>query len=176
MMNLNRILSILIFAFSITTSCTNNPKFDISGTWNGFSRDSTNFSINLEQIDDKIGGTYCAVTNNGDFIDCWLEDDYNQISLNGSFIDGVFKVQFDIAYTTGQGFATITYNETQEILTWKLDSSTNITYCPKEINLKTLFNNSHSSHRLCANPFAFFTKVNSYRSNRFNSVSFAINR
>lgn len=133
------VLTILIIAFSITTSCTSNLKYDLSGTWQGYSSDSTNFSVNLTQIDDKLGGSYCAVTNNGLFIDCWLETDYNQFPLSGSHIDGKFKLQFEIAYTGGQGFATLTYNETQEILTWILDSSNNITYCPEEINLTKLF-------------------------------------
>lgn len=120
----------------LLTSCNSHPDFDITGKWIGFDKDSTSFEINIIQNNLKISGDYCAITSDGEHIDCWLEDEYEVHPINGQIENNKINIDFDIAYSGGKGFATLEYYVDSETLIWELDSSKQITYCPDKIELK----------------------------------------
>jgi len=207
----NTIILILVFFAFIFSSCNSknrektldsqskknvqtNSK-DILGSWNWRSEDkSQEFTIKIKRIDkDSVFGQYCAVYNNGNKIDCDVDDINN---IKGLIVKDKIKLKFDSFFGGKNGKAEIKIFE--NYIEWKVTKSPNGEYYSPESAIlyrksdtsKTVVNNSDSSYKKVQLPFDFqkymelcYLKENKicddkfpfYKSDELSSITHLIN-
>ncbi|MDT3412476.1 hypothetical protein [Kosakonia cowanii] len=75
-----------------------------TGTWQGKGNDASTLSLKLTQMGNKVIGTYCYITQQGNRIDCADEDKPN---LLGSVKNNVATISFDSNFGAVNGQATL---------------------------------------------------------------------
>ena len=117
---------------NLTNTATNN----LSGKWEWKENNlAFTFDIYIKQTGDSITGNYCAIANNGNKIDCSVENDDN-CNMYGKQVNNVTVLTFTSCYMEAKGEAIITYNPKKDELIWKLGNTTDIVFAPDSAILK----------------------------------------
>ncbi len=117
---------------------SNNIRTDsnnLIGVWNWRSDDKSQaFTIKIKKIDkDSVFGQYCAVYNNGNKIDCDVDDINN---IKGLIIKNKIQLNFNSFFGAKDGLAEITIIDNSE-LKWKITKDPKGEfYAPSECILK----------------------------------------
>ncbi|MEB5972967.1 hypothetical protein ACWXWB_23005 [Pantoea dispersa] len=113
---------------------------DFNGEWSGAagnenSSDYSTLNIKLRQIDGKVVGRYCYITNSGNRIDC---PDGDESNLQGVVKNNKANVKFDSAFGGENGEAELTLNN--DAMLWHLTvlPSHGEFYAPKDFSLKKI--------------------------------------
>ncbi|WP_298319557.1 hypothetical protein [uncultured Aquimarina sp.] len=135
---------IIIFIFSCkSNSLSNNDKkinnnfkneeVEISflGKWENIDQTSRIFTINLFKKDSKIVGNYCSITNNGNKIDCSVDDEQN---LKAIIVDSILKVEFYSFFGGTNGVSEIEL-ENENIIWTIVKSPVGEFHCPMKDRL-----------------------------------------
>ena len=127
-------LFIGFFACSITQSLP-FPRidFNVTGKWS-WEGATSSFYLELRQAGDSIKGHYCAIGQNGNRIDCSV-DETDSCELIGRFSKTTAQIQFKSCYVGDSGKATITYDPKHDKLSWVLSPSDGDFYAPDSVVL-----------------------------------------
>ena len=82
--------------------------FDLTGNWSWATKNST-FDLTLNQSNNCVTGNYCAVANNGNKIDCYVNKN-DSCSLYGCLSNNKANLVFTSCYVGAKGLANIIYN------------------------------------------------------------------
>ncbi|CAO95685.1 Hypothetical protein ETA_06390 [Erwinia tasmaniensis Et1/99] len=111
---------------------------DFSGHWSGVINDEdgtpySKLSLKINQIADKLNGSYCYVTQKGNRIDC---ADDSEDNLHGSVIGDKANILFNSTFGGKNGKAELSINHRG--MMWKLvsDPIAGEFYAPKSFSLK----------------------------------------
>jgi hypothetical protein len=109
---------IVLFLFSLNTYLQ-----DISGSWRWFEEEDKAFEIFLEKANpDQLAdydfvGTHCGVYQNGNRMDCTLEENSIFIKQQGK---NSFAGKIKSAYSLTEFEIRLTYTETEKKLLWEV--------------------------------------------------------
>ncbi|KAA8669651.1 hypothetical protein F4W08_15970 [Pantoea dispersa] len=113
---------------------------DFNGEWSGAagnenSSDYSTLNIKIRQVDGKVVGRYCYITNSGNRIDC---PDGDESNLHGIVKNNKAVVKFDSAFGGKNGEAELTLNN--NCMLWHLTvlPSHGEFYAPKYFSLKKI--------------------------------------
>ncbi len=113
-----------------------SQQIDFSGKWKWEKNDRySTFSLTLEQVGNSINGYHCAISQNGNKIDCWGIDD-NEYSIIGKIRNDLatitIKSYFSNNIEKDTGIATIRFINPNKI-EWKITKDTEgQNYFPKK--------------------------------------------
>jgi hypothetical protein len=112
-------------------------KHDISGEWY-WSTEEREFTLYINQRGDSILGTYCAIAQNGNRVDC---DDVNNPTyciVQGRFHGDSAILLYNSAYSdeAERDTAIIKYNSKDSSLLWRTEKRNILSYVPMQAILK----------------------------------------
>ncbi|MBS0899530.1 hypothetical protein JK233_19855 [Pantoea dispersa] len=113
---------------------------DFNGEWSGAvgdenSADYSTLNIKIRQVDGKVVGRYCYITNSGNRIDC---PDGDESNLHGVVKNNKANVKFDSAFGDENGEAELTLNNNAMLWHLIVLPSHGEFYAPKDFSLKKI--------------------------------------
>ncbi len=113
----------LYFIYSFIILCTGktiaqtNSVINLTGHWT-WSDKTSSLELNLYQNGNDITGTYCAIAQSGNRIDC-SDDEPSKCLISGKLINNSAKLAFASCYSNRIDSATLTYNPRNKRLKWE---------------------------------------------------------
>ncbi|TCC07135.1 hypothetical protein E0L21_12025 [Kosakonia quasisacchari] len=108
-------LYFVVASFLLSCCASAASATDFSGQWHGSERNESTLTLKLSQLNNKLTGSYCFITQRGNRIDC---PDEQQDNLRGDVKNNTATITFDSSFGGKNGKATLVVNGDK--LAWHL--------------------------------------------------------
>ena len=125
----------LLIIFACAAFMQPQAKPDFAGNWEWVKNsEAATFSLELKQKGNELTGSYCAVANSGNRIDCGM-DEGDACKVTGTINGNMATVKYTSCYSGKTATATITYLADKERMLWE-GKPTSAGYVPVKAELK----------------------------------------
>ncbi len=110
---------------------------NIAGEWH-WGDDERYFSLSLTQAGDSIFGSYCAIAQAGNRVDCADSSDTKNCMLRGRLFGDSAILAYTSMWDEGSDTAFLRFSNSIDTIFWRSEKNTIMSWVPRKAALKRL--------------------------------------